>query len=70
MYMSSEDKKDLSRMQQYVIHLRYRLIHYEFERIDPPEYLLNELKLAERLVRIESKYNTIADNTPAGNTPR
>ncbi len=55
MYMSPEDKKDLSRMQQYVIHLRYRLIHYEFEGIDPPVFFLNELKLAERLVRIDSK---------------
>jgi hypothetical protein len=55
MYMSYDDKKDLSRMQQYVIHLRYRLIHYEFEGIDPPEYILNELNLAERLVRIVSK---------------
>jgi hypothetical protein len=53
--MSYDDKKDLSRMQQYVIHLRYRLIHYEFEGIDPPEYILNELNLAERLVRIVSK---------------
>ncbi len=55
MYMSPEDKKDLSRMQQYVMHLRYRLIHYELEGIDPPEYLLNELKLAESLVQIDSK---------------
>jgi uncharacterized protein with ACT and thioredoxin-like domain len=53
--MSPEDKKDLSRMQQYVMHLRYRLIHYELEGIDPPEYLLNELKLAESLVQIDSK---------------
>jgi hypothetical protein len=53
--MSPEDKKDLSRMQQYVMHLRYRLLHYQLEGIDPPKYLLNELELAERLVRIDSK---------------
>ena len=51
--MSPEDKKDLSRMEQYVIHLRFWLIHYELEGIDPPDYLLNELKLAEKLVRLE-----------------
>jgi len=55
MYMSPKDKKDLSRMQQYLMHLRYRLLHYELEGVDPPEYLLNELKLAERLVQIDLK---------------
>jgi len=53
--MSPKDKKDLSRMQQYLMHLRYRLLHYELEGVDPPEYLLNELKLAERLVQIDLK---------------
>ena len=53
--MSPEDKKDLNMMQQYVMHLRYRLIHYELGGIDPPEYLSNELKLAERLVKIDLK---------------
>lgn len=56
MYMSPKDKKDLSRMQEYVMHLRYRLLHYQLEGIDPLEYLLNELKLAERLVQIDLKY--------------
>jgi len=51
--MSPKDKKDLSRMQQYVMHLRYRLLHYQLEGIDPPKYLLNELELAERLVQID-----------------
>jgi uncharacterized protein with ACT and thioredoxin-like domain len=60
--MSPEDKKGLSRMQQYVVHLRYRLIHYELERIDPPENLLNELKLAERLVQIDLKYKKIFED--------
>jgi hypothetical protein len=35
------------------MHLRYRLAPYQFEGINPPQYLLNELKIAERLVRIE-----------------
>jgi hypothetical protein len=56
MYMSPKDKNDLSRMQEYVMHLRYRLLHYQLEGIDPLEYLLNELKLAERLVQIDLKY--------------
>jgi hypothetical protein len=51
--MSSEDKKDLSMMQQYVMHLRYRLLDYQLEGVDPPEYLFNELKLAETLVQID-----------------
>ena len=53
--MESKNRKALNDTQRYVMHLRYRLIHYEFEGIDPPEYLLNELELAERLVRIVSK---------------
>ena len=55
MYMSPEDKKDLSIMQQYVMHLRYRLLDYQLEGVDPPEYLFNELKLAETLVQIDLK---------------
>jgi hypothetical protein len=42
-------------MQQYVMHLRYRLLHYQLEGVDPPEYLFNELKLAEALVQIDLK---------------
>lgn len=53
--MSPEDKKDLSMMQQYVMHLRYRLLHYQIEGVDPPKYLFNELKLAETLVQIDLK---------------
>jgi hypothetical protein len=55
MYMTPKEKKNLNKMQQYVMHLRYRLIHYQLEGIDPPEYLLNELKLAENLVRLDSR---------------
>ena len=55
MYMSAEDHKSLSMMQQYVMHLRYKLLHYQLEGVDPPEYLFNELKLAESLVQIELK---------------
>jgi hypothetical protein len=51
--MSPEDKKGLSIMQQYVMHLRYRLLDYQLEGIDPPEYLFNEL--AETLVQIHLK---------------
>jgi hypothetical protein len=53
--MSPKEKKKFNKMQQYVIHLRYWLIHYQLEGIDPPGYLLNELKLAERLERLYSK---------------
>jgi hypothetical protein len=53
MYMSPEDKKGLSIMQQYVMHLRYRFLDYQLEGIDPPEYLFTEL--AETLVQIDLK---------------
>jgi len=33
--------------------LRYKLLHYQLEGIDPPEHLFNELKLAESLVQID-----------------
>ena len=51
--MKSKEKKTLNNMQKYVMHLRYRLVQYELDGIDPPEYLLNELKIGERLVRID-----------------
>jgi hypothetical protein len=53
--MSPEDNKGLNIMQQYVMHLRYKLLHYQIEGVDPPEYLFNELKLAETLVQIDLK---------------
>ena len=53
--MTPNEKKILNDNQQYVMHLRYRLIHYQLDGIDPPERLLNEIKIAERLVRLDSK---------------
>ena len=53
--MTSKAKKILYDMQIYVMHLRYQLAHYQLDGIDPPEYLLNELKVAESLVRHDSK---------------
>jgi hypothetical protein len=52
----SKAKRILNDMQIYVMHLRYRLAQYQLDGIDPPEYLLNELKLAEHLVQIDLKY--------------
>ena len=52
--MKSKEKKTLNNMQKYVMHLRYRLVQYELDGIDPPEYLLNELKIGECLVRLDS----------------
>lgn len=49
------ENNSLSKVQLYVMHLRYRLAHYQLDEIDPPEHLLNELKIAERLARIESR---------------
>ena len=37
------------------MHLRYVLAQHQVDEIDPPEWFLNELKIAERLVRIEFK---------------
>ena len=36
------------------MHLRYKLAPYQFNRIAPPKDLLIELKMAERLVKLES----------------
>jgi hypothetical protein len=53
--MTPKEKKTLNNMQKYVMHLRYRLVQYQLDGIDPPEYLLNELKISERLVKLDSK---------------
>jgi hypothetical protein len=53
--MSDTEDNGLSKIQQYVMHLRYRLAHYQLDEIDPPKYILNELKIAERIARIELK---------------
>ena len=53
--MAPNKEKPLSEMQGYVMHLRYRLAQYQFYRIAPPVKLLIELKMAERLAKLESK---------------
>jgi hypothetical protein len=53
--MTPENRQILNDMQRYVMHLRYRLAQYQLDAIDPPEYLLNELKVAESLVRLDSR---------------
>jgi hypothetical protein len=53
--MPPKDEKFLTDMQQYVMHLRYRLAQYQFEGIAPPVRLLIELKMAERLAKLNSK---------------
>lgn len=50
----SKEKKSSNDMQAYVMHLRYRLTQYQFDGIAPPVSLLIELKMAERLVKLES----------------
>ena len=45
----------LTKIQQYVMHLRYILAQHELDEVDPPEWYLDELKIAERLARIESE---------------
>ncbi len=42
-------------MRAYVMHIRYRIMHYQLDGVDPPERLLNELKTAELLARLEAK---------------
>ena len=53
LYMPKE-KKSPTDMQEYVMHLRYRLTQYHINGIAPPVSLLMELKMAERLVKLES----------------
>ena len=53
--MTPKEKKTLNNMQKYVMHLRYRLAQFQLDGIHPPEYLLNELKVAEGLVRFDSR---------------
>lgn len=53
--MTSNEKKTLNDVQKYVMHLRYRLAQYQLDGIDPPKYLLNELKVAESLVGLDSR---------------
>jgi hypothetical protein len=53
--MQPKEKKSLTDMQGYVMHLRYRLAQYQFNAIAPPVSLLIELKMAERLARLDSR---------------
>jgi hypothetical protein len=53
--MTLKKRQTLNEMQEYVMHLRYRLAQFQLDGIDPPEYLLNELKVAEGLVRFDSR---------------
>ena len=55
MHHSDKQNNGLSKIQQYVMHLRYVLAQHQVDEIDPPEWFLNELKIAERFVRIEFK---------------
>ena len=53
--MAPKEEKSLNEMQGYVMHLRYRLAQYQFHGIVPPANFLIELKMAERLVQLDSK---------------
>ena len=53
--MTLKKRQTLNEMQEYVMHLRYRLAQFQLDGIDPQEYLLNELKVAEGLVRFDSR---------------
>ena len=55
MYINDMENKGLSKIQQYVMHLRYVLAYHQLDGIDPPEWFFNELNTAERLARIESR---------------
>ena len=55
MHNTDTENSGLSKIQQNVIHLRYLLAQHQVDEIDPPEWFLNELKIAERLARIELK---------------
>jgi hypothetical protein len=53
--MAPKEKESLSEMQAYVMHLRYRLERYRFYGIIPPAIFLVELKMAERLAKLDLK---------------
>ena len=57
MNKNTTENNDLSENQQHVIYLRRLLSKSQLDGVDPPEWLLDELKIAERLVRIDSKEN-------------
>ncbi len=53
--MTHEERETLNNNQKDVMHLRYRLVKYQLDGIDPPERFLNELIIAKRLVRLDSR---------------
>jgi hypothetical protein len=52
--MTLENRQILNETQKYVMHLRYKIAEFEIDGIDPPQYFLDELEVAERLVRLGS----------------
>ena len=56
-YMLSENKSlhTADSMRTYVMHIRFRIMHYQLDGVDPPQRLLAELKTAELLAKLESK---------------
>ena len=59
--MRPMEEKSVIEMRQYVMQLRYRLAQYQFNGVAPPVTLLIELKMAERLMKLELT-NTIRVN--------
>jgi hypothetical protein len=55
MHINDMDNNGLSKIQKYVMHLRYILAQHQLDEVDPPEWFLNEIKIAERLALIESR---------------
>ena len=51
----AQKEKSLNETQGYVMHLRYRLAQYQFCGIAPPVNFLIELKMAERLAKLDTK---------------
>ena len=52
--MTADKRNILNETQKYVMHLRYKIAEFEIDGLDPPQYLLDELEVAERLVRFDS----------------
>ena len=53
--MPHEERETLNNNQKDVMHLRYRLAQFQLDGINPPERFLNELIIAKRLVRLDSR---------------
>ena len=51
--MPPKEQISVIEMRQYVMHLRYRLAWYQFNGVAPPVKFLMELKMAERLLKLE-----------------